>query len=261
MNLQAIAAGAAIVGGVLNFFGQRSANKANAKAAKEQMEFQERMSNTEWQRGTADMRAAGINPALAYSKGGASSPSGTAPHLENALAGAGASAKDAATSYTNMVSTRASLDQQQANTRLTQAQAKQLELESADRAAQIATSARQGRLDYNVAATTAGNRIRLTGYEADARQTAAEISRNELRFQPGRLRNEQDVMRPLATELLRQQVALTSTNSRSALAQAQLYELSLPGARANANAWESLYGKNLRPYLNDAKTVLPFIRR
>ncbi len=93
------AIGAAVAGG-LSLIGGNAANKNRSKEAaldrtfqgeqagrsmqferqeaQTQMQFQERMRNTEWQAAVADMEKAGINPALAYSQGGASSPGGSA---------------------------------------------------------------------------------------------------------------------------------------------------------------------------------------
>lgn len=94
------ALGGAIIGGISSLFGQHSANKTNiemqnaanrqnyqimkethafnADQAQKQMDFQKMMSGTAYQRAHADMKAAGLNPMLAYSQGGASTPQGAA---------------------------------------------------------------------------------------------------------------------------------------------------------------------------------------
>lgn len=100
MLLPALAglAGSAIAGGA-SAYGQSQANKTNVRLSREgmafeadqvakQMQFQERMSNTSYQRATDDMRAAGINPMLAYAQGGASTPGG------GAASGAAATVQD-----------------------------------------------------------------------------------------------------------------------------------------------------------------------
>lgn len=59
----------------------------NALEAQKNRDWQEKMSNTAYQRAMADMRAAGLNPILAYQQGGASTPGGSSAAV-GTLAGA-----------------------------------------------------------------------------------------------------------------------------------------------------------------------------
>jgi hypothetical protein len=73
-----IGAGASLLGGA----SRNSSQKAQAQA---QMDFQERMSNTSYQRAMADMEKAGLNPILAYKQGGASTPAGAMAQIQDVM--------------------------------------------------------------------------------------------------------------------------------------------------------------------------------
>jgi len=122
---------------------QRDANNANIASAREANQWQEKMSNTAYQRAMEDMGKAGLNPMLAFSQGGASTPSAqtavsqaaskggmgraVSKNIEGGIQNAFASQK--LNNETSSTNSTVQLQAQQANTaksqsRLNQAQAK-----------------------------------------------------------------------------------------------------------------------------------------
>jgi hypothetical protein len=114
-----------VVAGVLSKKGQDQANRENERIARENREWQERMSSTAYQRAMADMKSAGLNPMLAYMQGGATTPSGSTAQMQDSITPGLNSAMASRRLVADLHNLEASNEKIKADTLLSQAQAQQ----------------------------------------------------------------------------------------------------------------------------------------
>lgn len=165
-----------LIGGMLSSQGVSQQNSANAAQQMQAEQYQTNMSNTSYQRGVKDMEAAGLNPMLAYSQGGASTPSIAPVQMQNTMAPLGdAIAKAGQVGLTN-ASAYESMEQTKAQTATTQSQAV-LNSAAASKAVQDAqTSASQQKLNDALAAKA---KVDATSAAASARLTTQNANKLE----------------------------------------------------------------------------------
>lgn len=241
-------AAGSLAGGIISSAGTKSQNETNLQIAREQMRFQERMSDTAHQREMADYIAAGLNPAMAL-KGGASTPPGATARVENESAGLGTgvtSAGQFGMNLNNVLQQKAQTAQTLANAKLTTEQARIAKTEADARAEVIANM--QNLRDAQ--ARNAGNSAQRT-------ETLNAIDLKTLQWMRETF-GEQVTAEFLKNQLMRGQITNTAATTAQTKLTTEQQRLLTPGLMNEAQGEKNFqwWRQNVSPIAPDINSII-----
>lgn len=169
-------------------------NRDQAQLARD---FSERLSSTAYQRAVLDMKAAGINPMLAYAQGGASTPSGASASagsalrsgavpmqvasVDNVLGPAVSSAMQAASAFQGLQQGAAQVEQTRANTQYLEAETHRSNQQAGYLAAETSRSGEQSELTRRLQQTELERQRQIAAQAGlSSAQTVSESERQSL---------------------------------------------------------------------------------
>lgn len=271
MPLSLALIGSAIIGGGMSmasageqnqqaYANQLEAQQFNAEQAQKQMDFQASQTATAYQRAVTDLKAAGLNPMLAYSRGGAAS-------------GSGASATSGAAPVVNPMGNApeelASLPMKLANVQLASAQAAREEttatLQSANARltdAQAVSQEFENNENLGLKNEMLKNQVKAS-YELPRFSTAQRAKEENQAFESQASAETAWARHMLGVDRQRQELKKGELDLRTGelglkgmgLTQA-LQALNIPGASAEAEKSKTWWGGHVTPYLEDLGRLL-----
>lgn len=267
-----------IADSVIGYMGQQSVNDTNREIAqmnnefnaaeaaknrdfqlmnfKDAMGFSERMASTQYQRAVGDMEAAGLNPMLAYTNGGNSAPTASAP--------SGAQASSAGLPHIgNKVAAALSTATQVAQLENVKKTGENIDADSFLKRSQAWSNAELPSLYATQRAMNTNSAEKMT-----QETEAVKMSVNKMRFEIDKLAAEaentwsQKALNDARAHLTNAEELLTRENAVSApviraltQAKAELARNEIPGSENRRDAASGAWGK-VSPYLDDIQKII-----